>query len=151
MAAFECLEGTVSHVRANSRFSAAVQLEGRPEAIQLDLRDYWVLARGDSAAFLGWRDERSGKFLARAYANRTRNVFGSEESIGSVAMVVVCVIALVAMTAGALLIPFLPLWAGAAFFCFLLHIVVSAMQHDLRFQKALRASGIGSGAAEGAK
>lgn len=151
MAAFECLEGTVSQVRANSRFSAAVQLEGRPEAIQLDLRDHWVLARGDRAAFVGWRDERTGKFLARAYANRTRNVFGAEEHTGSVAMVVVCVTALVGMIAGALLTRFLPLWAGAAIFGFLLHSAVSAMQHDLRFKKALRACGIGPGAAEDAK
>lgn len=149
--AYECLKGTVAHVHGNSRFSAAIQLEGRSEVIELHSEDYWVLRKGERAAFVGWRDPRSGKFFARAYLNRSRNVFACEGLWRSGGAVAALILPVLLSAAGAILTGFLPVWGMVLLFGWMLWNCVSGLVEDIRFQKAVRAFGIAARAPEAAK
>lgn len=67
--------GKVATYRAVSKSEVQIQLEREAALIEL-VTDAWVIERGDEIVVAGKADRRTGKFVAYAYNNRTKGVWG---------------------------------------------------------------------------
>lgn len=72
----EKLEGKVANFHSVTVRCVHIELEGVPRVIELTTETAWVINRGDMVSVAGEADEKTGKFLAYAYRNHTRRVFG---------------------------------------------------------------------------
>lgn len=70
------LEGSISSYKAVTKSHVQFELQGVGKVIELIISDSWVINKGDHVVVAGEDDESTGKFIAYAYRNQTKGVFG---------------------------------------------------------------------------
>ena len=76
------LEGKIASFKAITKWSVQFELQGVNRIIELTVSEPWVVNRGDTVLVAGEEDSISGKFIAYAYRNKTKNVFGMYDASG---------------------------------------------------------------------
>ena len=84
------LIGKVSSYKAVTKNKVQFELENQSLVIELEVSDPWVINHHDEVVVVGERDSQSGKFIAYAYSNNTKGVFGKYDA--KVALGWMCVI-----------------------------------------------------------
>ena len=72
----EKLVGRVSCYKAVTKTKVQFEFESKNLVVELQVSDAWVINRQDEVIVVGERDPKSGKFIAYAYKNMSKGVFG---------------------------------------------------------------------------
>ena len=73
-------EGKVKAYKSISRSTVQFELEELNKIIELTVSTPWVIDKKDKVIIAGEDDPDSGKFIALAYRNKTKNVFGKYDA-----------------------------------------------------------------------
>lgn len=80
----ERIEGKVKCYKAITKCSVQIEFVGIPKLIELTVSESWVINQGDDVVAVGETDQATGKFIAYAYRNKSKSVFGKfDAKVGS--------------------------------------------------------------------
>ncbi|MDF5570584.1 hypothetical protein P3709_24205, partial [Vibrio parahaemolyticus] len=74
------LVGKVINFKAVTKTKVQFELSENNCVIELQVSDAWVINRNDEVTVVGERDSKTGKFIAYAYNNHTKGVFGKYDA-----------------------------------------------------------------------
>ncbi|MFS1425181.1 hypothetical protein [Shewanella sp. 10N.286.48.B5] len=74
------LVGKVLNFKAVTKTKVQFELSEHNCVIELQVSDAWVINRNDEVTVVGERDSKTGKFIAYAYNNHTKGVFGKYDA-----------------------------------------------------------------------
>lgn len=75
----EKIEGTVRSYNAITKTNVQFEFREINRVIELTLSEPWVMRRGDHIVVVGELDETTGKFIAYAYRNHSKMIFGRQK------------------------------------------------------------------------
>ncbi|MTC74190.1 hypothetical protein GKR75_07925 [Providencia sp. wls1919] len=75
----EKIRGQIISLRELSKTETQFELQDVDLVIEMSTEDYWVLNKGDTVTVVGEKDDDSGKFIAYAYYNDSKGIFGNQQ------------------------------------------------------------------------
>lgn len=75
----EKIRGKIISLRELSKTETQFELHNADLVIEMTTEDYWVLNKGDTVTVVGEMDDDSGKFVAYAYYNDSKDIFGNQK------------------------------------------------------------------------
>lgn len=75
----EKIRGKIISLRELSKTETQFELHNADLVIEMTTEDYWVLNKGDTVTVVGEMDDDSGKFVAYAYYNDSKDIFGNQQ------------------------------------------------------------------------
>lgn len=75
----EKIRGQIISLRELSKTETQFELQDVDLVIEMSTEDYWVLNKGDTVTVVGENDDDSGKFVAYAYYNDSKGIFGNQQ------------------------------------------------------------------------
>jgi len=75
----EKIRGKIVNLRELSKKEAQLELQDVDLVIEMSTNGYWVLNKGDTVTVVGEMDDDSGKFVAYAYYNDSKGIFGNQQ------------------------------------------------------------------------
>lgn len=78
----ERYEGNISNFKSINQRNVQFELAGVNTIFEMTVSDAWVINRGDRVSVAGELHPVTGKFIAYAYRNKSRNIFGMYDASG---------------------------------------------------------------------